>query len=508
MRKTYTFMILLPLLCAVLAATTWAAGEASLDAGVVQELTDSPDGVAIRLGDDNSFQIFSTGTGSYDFDDADDILAAQNEATQKAKANLAKFLNESLHNEDQFNSASAKVKKLSQQDGKTTTTVDRVSARTMLTSIRNSAAALLRGVVVLASSKIPGTGSSGMVRVTVGVSSKTLEAAGKLAAGIAAPAPASDPAAGAASGDGAAAATGAGSGGARPAEGWIECVGTGKDRAGAVNAALVEGVGQVYGTALQNDTKLQERMKKFRLNNDLRRESFRNQESNTLTKTSGFVREYRIVNVRDLGDGRIEAVVHALIVNPRAGGVVALMLWKPTMAQENLTRDFELGPGRRLSGSEVTTLAERTLNRAFINMNRFLVLDVEDTAIAAGQQALAGKLVEAGLAPASELLKAGQMLTADYVLTTLIEELKYSRKLGLNKATGKFEPLYAMSLRMGYKLTDVTTGRPVLSDVLTVRLDHKEISDLLAEDEQSDLLQTLMDKAAQTLSDAITRQNQ
>ena len=211
MRKTYTFMILLPLLCAVLAATTWAGGEASLDAGVVQELTDSPDGVAIRLGDDNSFQIFSTGTGSYDFDDADDILAAQNEATQKAKANLAKFLNESLHNEDQFNSASAKVKKLSQQDGKTTTTVDRVSARTMLTSIRNSAAALLRGVVVLASSKIPGTGSSGMVRVTVGVSSKTLEAAGKLAAGIAAPAPASDPAAGAAPGDG------AGSGGAQPA---------------------------------------------------------------------------------------------------------------------------------------------------------------------------------------------------------------------------------------------------------------------------------------------------
>ena len=149
------------------------------------------------------------------------------------------------------------------------------------------------------------------------------------------------------------------------------------------------------------------------MNNDLRRESFRTTESNTLTKTSGFVREYRIVNVRDLGDGRIEAVVHALIVNPRAGGVVALMLWKPTMAQENLTRDFELGPGRRLSGSEVTTLAERTLNRAFINMNRFLVLDVEDTAIAAGQQALAGKLVEAGLAPASELLKAGQMLTAD-----------------------------------------------------------------------------------------------
>ena len=461
------------------------------------ELVDSFKDALAALEDDNTAKATAI---------ADDILAAQNEATQKAKANLAKFLNESLHNEDQFNSASAKVKKLSQQDGKTTTTVDRVSARTMLTSIRNSAAALLRGVVVLASSKIPGTGNSGMVRVTVGVSSKTLEAAGKLAAGIAAPAPASDPAsdpaAGAASGDG------AGSGGTRPAEGWIECVGTGKDRAGAVNAALVEGVGQVYGTALQNDTKLQERMKKFRLNNDLRRESFRNQESNTLTKTSGFVREYRIVNVRDLGDGRIEAVVHALIVNPRAGGVVALMLWKPTMAQENLTRDFELGPGRRLSGSEVTTLAERTLNRAFINMNRFLVLDVEDTAIAAGQQALAGKLVEAGLAPASELLKAGQMLTADYVLTTLIEELKYSRKLGLNKATGKFEPLYAMSLRMGYKLTDVTTGRPVLSDVLTVRLDHKEISDLLAEDEQSDLLQTLMDKAAQTLSDAITRQNQ
>ena len=46
--------------------------------------------------------------------------------------------------------------------------------------IKNSADALLKGVITLKEQKIPRKGSSGEIQITVGVSSKTLKAVGKL----------------------------------------------------------------------------------------------------------------------------------------------------------------------------------------------------------------------------------------------------------------------------------------------------------------------------------------
>ena len=148
--------------------------------GIAQDLETAPDGVTMRLLPDGGFQIFAVGTGTYDFDDVDDILDAQNEATLKAKANLAKFMNESLSTDEKIESMSKKVKTVSSQNGETTASVNKTSAKTALTSIRNSSAALLKGVIVLSSSKIPGKGTSGTYRVMVGVSSKTLAVVGKM----------------------------------------------------------------------------------------------------------------------------------------------------------------------------------------------------------------------------------------------------------------------------------------------------------------------------------------
>ena len=100
-------------------------------------------------------------------------------------------------------------------------------------------------------------------------------------------------------------------------------------------------------------------------------------------------------------------------------------------------------------------------------------------------------------------MKAGQLLTADYILTSTIEDLKYSRKLGLNKKTKKFGPVYQMSIRMNYKLTDVTTGRSLLSNIIEAKLDNDEIASLLADNEECDLLLALMGKVTTILNGAI-----
>lgn len=474
--------------------------------GVGKDLENTPDGVTIRLLPNGGFQIFAVGTGTYDFDDVDDIADAQQEATLKAKTNLAKFMNESLSTDEKLEEMSSKVKKVSSENGQTSAKVEKVSAKQALTSIKNSSSALLKGVIVLASSKVPGKGTTGTCRVMVGVSSKTLEAVGKMVEGTAvAGAPQAQSAPSAASAPRTSSASASGNAKAAPGlpEGWLECIGNGSDRQAAVSAALTEGIQQVYGLSLQNDLKMKERMKKLKVNTKALRVSSKETENNTLTKTAGFVKEYRIIEVKEIGGGRMEAKIHALITNPRAGGVAAVMLYKPDMPLEDLTKNYDIGPKRRLSGSDIAGVVGKTFNRAFSGANKFLVLDMEDLEKVVGQQKMTKNMVESGLAPSQELMKAGQLLTADYILTSTIEDLKYSRKIGIDKKTKKFGPVYKMSIRLNYKLTNVTTGQSMMSEVVSASLENDEISALLAEDEEADLLLALMSKVTEILNGKI-----
>lgn len=146
----------------------------------IQKQFDQPDGAAIFMKPDGSFQILARGTGTYDFDDVDDINDARQEGALKAKAALAKFMKEKLSTEEAFASATKKVKSIT-SDGQTqTANVTKESVKTNAQIIRNSADALLKGVITLKEQKIPRKGSSGEIQITVGVSSKTLKVVGKL----------------------------------------------------------------------------------------------------------------------------------------------------------------------------------------------------------------------------------------------------------------------------------------------------------------------------------------
>ena len=139
-----------------------------------QDIKDAPDGAAIKLFPDGGYQITAVGTGVYDFNDPDDIKDARKEAEMRAKAAIAKFLKEDIASEEGMAEASKKVKSVS-SDGQTqSTSVSKTSVKTAMESIRNSASALLTGVVVLQDAKIPTPGKdSGVYKVMVGVSSKT-----------------------------------------------------------------------------------------------------------------------------------------------------------------------------------------------------------------------------------------------------------------------------------------------------------------------------------------------
>lgn len=485
---------------------------------LVAGIHDEPDGVSINVADDGSYKIIAIGTGTYDFNDPDDILDARKEAERNAKAAIAKFFKEDMATEESASSQMSKVKK-TDSDGKTaSTSVSKESVKQTLTAIRSSAKKLLTGVVVLEDEKVP-SGNGGTYRVMVGVSSTTLGAATALSNGMSASqvaqnavvagastsgAPAgpsvSDPAGGAGS------AVGGATGLPPVPEGWTVCVGMGSERKDAVQAALVEGISQIYGQLIQNDERQVERMKKLKMNANIMGKEIdavlktksKESMSATLTKTAGFVREYKIIQVVPK-DGNQEATVYAYIVNPRAGGTVALMVCRPTMTIEDRTTIYQLGPTTRMSGAEVAKAVQFALPNGLAKANKFLILNDKSLQTVIENKATTTAMVATGLAGAQELMQAGQGLTPDFSLRSEIKDIKYSKKLGQDKKTKKFGQMYKMSIKIDVTLMNDRTGQAVKSDTITLALDNDEIKAILAEDEEANLLEPTLSKLAEPI---------
>lgn len=482
----------------LLASGAFAAG---------QDIKDAPDGAAIKLFPDGGYQITAVGTGVYDFNDPDDIKDARKEAEMRAKAAIAKFLKEDISTSEGMDEASKKVKSVS-SDGQTqSTSVSKTSVKTAMESIRNSASALLKGVVVLQDAKIPNEGKDGgTCKVMVGVSSKTTAAATTVADDLASPKPKPPT-----SGDGGATASASASSGLPPVpEGWTVCVGMGSERKTAVQQALVEGISQVYGQMLQNDERMSERMMKIKTNANILGKSFeataktsvKDQQSSTLTKTAGFVREYRVIQVIPKDDNQ-EATVYAHIVNPRAGGTVALMVCKPTMTIEDKSTIYQLGPKCRMSGAEVAKAIQFALPNGLAKANKFLILNDKSIGAVIENKVTTDAMVAHGLANASELMQAGQGLTPDFSVRSEIKDISYSKKLGQDKKTKKFGQVYKMTIKINVTLMNDRTGQAVKSDMITLALDNDEIKGLLEEDEDADLLQAALSKLAEPIEEWI-----
>lgn len=117
-------------------------------------------------------KIVATSAASVSFDDIDSVRDAKDEATMLAKAQIAKFLNEDIQSDESVNKV-VNESKTTTNAGKTATREEMI---TRIKSLRNSARALLRGVVILGDCYTKGT----EVRVTVGIKPETITSAGNL----------------------------------------------------------------------------------------------------------------------------------------------------------------------------------------------------------------------------------------------------------------------------------------------------------------------------------------
>ena len=290
-------------------------------------------------------------------------------------------------------------------------------------------------------------------------------------------------------------------------DGWLRCIGFGTSRDLAVKAALTEGIQQIFGAKLASSTQSKQRFASFVQGNNQghSEQSTASQESstNTLTQTYGFVREYKIVVVENTSDGGQKAVVDALIVNPRGNGVRTVMVYPMTLSLDKLTSNFEVGPNKRLSGSEISLLAGKKFEKAFSAANKFIVLNQDDLSKVTSQQGMIVKDVNAGKLSPAELSKIGGLLSADYILVSELLDFRYSRKMGYDAKLKKFAPIYSFVAEANFRLVSVENGGNVFNQTFKVVLPSDLIKKALEQDEKADLLELIMQSFTSELNKVI-----
>lgn len=145
-----------------------------------------PDGASFQVLADGSWQIFGIGSGSYDFTDVDEISQATSAALMIAKKHIAEFIKgDRFSSEEYIGELSAKVKKLSSDGESESKAVNKDTIKVNMQNMRSSVEAILRGVVVLETTKIPQGKTSGAVHVKAGISSKSYALSNKIASDMA-----------------------------------------------------------------------------------------------------------------------------------------------------------------------------------------------------------------------------------------------------------------------------------------------------------------------------------
>lgn len=143
-----------------------------------EEVEDNLTGVKYEVDEQGKFaRIRSVAEADLEFGDRKDVRTATQKAQMRAKANIAKFLSERVSSEEVMNEIE---KSMTNTDG-TSKQAMRETISEYTETIRNSAEALLKGVIV---TKSDVNKDEKYVQVEVGLSPKTMNAADTLNKGL------------------------------------------------------------------------------------------------------------------------------------------------------------------------------------------------------------------------------------------------------------------------------------------------------------------------------------
>lgn len=143
----------------------------------VNEMLLDDDGVCIVTAPDGSYQIFTRGTGVYQFVNPKAELAARKVARLNAEKNLVKFISTKVESADSVDQLQKNSLTMS-GDGKIQEQHPSLEdMETVAGQVKSGAKGIINGLVVVESKKVPTEGGTGgMIQVTMVYSSKTAKA--------------------------------------------------------------------------------------------------------------------------------------------------------------------------------------------------------------------------------------------------------------------------------------------------------------------------------------------
>lgn len=142
-----------------------------------------PDGVSVLAFDDGEFRVISIASAPYTAETPAALSAAQTVATAKAKAALARFLDEKVSVDDFVERARIRVRIA----GGDSTAAANVDVRRTLVRIKTESRALLRGVSVAGTQLVPTDGGGGTLRLLAVIDSAGIHGAEMLEDAMRAP---------------------------------------------------------------------------------------------------------------------------------------------------------------------------------------------------------------------------------------------------------------------------------------------------------------------------------
>lgn len=174
------------LLVVALSCSTFAADTQNFQDGSGKKISlppadyvNGPTGASVTFNDDGSIKsVYAIGEAELTFGDRKDERQAMQKATMRAKANIAKFFNESITSEETMEEMTKESSAaLAKHDKPTETTAVRETLASQSEAIKNSASSILKGVITLGS-QIDRAGK--VVRIAVGTNEKLMKYADNL----------------------------------------------------------------------------------------------------------------------------------------------------------------------------------------------------------------------------------------------------------------------------------------------------------------------------------------
>ena len=153
------------ILFAVWGAFAWGLGAIARGQTLPDDIDSMPDGVSIQAFDGGGFRVISIASAPYNSSAPAAVAAARTVAFAKAKAALARFLDEAVSVDEFVERERVRVRTA---DGENTSST-KVDVRRTLVRIKTESRALLRGVSVIGTKYVPAVGGGGILRLVAAV---------------------------------------------------------------------------------------------------------------------------------------------------------------------------------------------------------------------------------------------------------------------------------------------------------------------------------------------------